>query len=129
MPKCLKQYPISICLLLAILYLSLFNPPEVQLKKITHFDKWVHALMYLGLSAVLWTEYIRAHRRQLRISVLRGMLTSMLIPLIFGGLMEVLQELLTKYREADFHDLIANIIGICLISIVMIIYIVHRNKH
>ena len=39
----LKNYPVSLGLILVITYLSFFTPPKTQLDEITDFDKFVHA--------------------------------------------------------------------------------------
>ena len=44
--KVFKKYPLSIIVLLAIVYLSFFKPPTVSFKTIKHLDKIVHLVMY-----------------------------------------------------------------------------------
>lgn len=45
----LKKYPFSLCVILAILYLSFFTPPKTNLGEIPGFDKFAHTAMYGGL--------------------------------------------------------------------------------
>lgn len=53
----LKKYPISLTIILVVIYLSFFKPPSVEIGKIPGIDKVVHICMYAGLSGMLWIEF------------------------------------------------------------------------
>ena len=61
--KVFKKYPLSVLVLLAIIYLSFFKPPTVSFKTIKHLDKIVHLVMYGGFCTVLWFEYFLTHAK------------------------------------------------------------------
>ena len=59
----IKKYPVSLVIILAVIYLSFFKPPTTDLGTIPNLDKVVHICMYFGMSGMLWLEFLRAHRR------------------------------------------------------------------
>ena len=59
----IKKYPISLFIILTVIYLSFFKPPKTDLSEIPNLDKLVHICMYFGMSGMLWLEFLRAHRR------------------------------------------------------------------
>ena len=59
----IKKYPVSLFIILAVIYLSFFKPPSTEISKIPNIDKIVHICMYFGMSGMLWLEFLRAHRR------------------------------------------------------------------
>ena len=44
----IKKYPISLFIILTVIYLSFFKPPKTDLDEIPNFDKLVHVCMYFG---------------------------------------------------------------------------------
>ena len=67
----IKKYPVSLAVILTVIYLSFFKPPTTELGTIPNLDKVVHICMYFGMSGMLWLEFLRAHRK---IILLYGML-------------------------------------------------------
>ena len=59
----IKKYPVSLFIILTVIYLSFFKPPSTEISKIPNIDKVVHICMYFGMSGMLWLEFLRAHRR------------------------------------------------------------------
>ena len=51
----IKKYPISLFIILTVIYLSFFKPPKTDLNEIPNLDKLVHVCMYFGMK--------RIHRR------------------------------------------------------------------
>ena len=107
--KVLKKYPLSIVVLVVIVYLSLFKPPQSDLCIVKHFDKIVHFVMYGGLCLVLWFEYFFTHSR---LNLRKVFLWIFVAPLAFSGGMESAQSYLTNYRGGDFADFVFNSIGV-----------------
>ena len=59
--RCLRRYPFSCFLIVAIVLLSLLPIPEVKMAEdIPLADKWTHMVMYGVLTLVLWLETWRA---------------------------------------------------------------------
>ena len=50
----IKKYPISLFIILTVIYLSFFKPPKTDLNEIPNLDKLVHVCMYFGMSGMLW---------------------------------------------------------------------------
>jgi VanZ family protein len=74
------------------------------------FDKWVHA----GIFFVLTILGIRGLKRQHTFQAIRN--TSAWITVIwcilYGGVLELLQEVVFEDRSADLYDFIANTFGV-----------------
>ena len=68
----IKKYPISLFIILTVIYLSFFKPPKTDLNEIPNLDKLVHVCMYFGMSGMLWLEFLRAHRRIMLPCGMRG---------------------------------------------------------
>ena len=48
----IKKYPISLFIILTVIYLSFFKPPKTDLNEIPNLDKLVHVCMYFGMSGM-----------------------------------------------------------------------------
>lgn len=105
----IKKYPLSLLIIAAILFLSLFNPPKTKLDPITNIDKIVHVCMYGGLELVIWIEYLRHHDNLNWVKIL---LLGIIFPIVLGGIMEIAQMELTSKRSAEWADFIADSIGV-----------------
>ncbi len=112
----IKTYPISICIILAVIYLSFFKPPQTDIGSIPGMDKVVHVCMYFGLSGMLWLEFIRAHRKT-HAPLWHAWIGAWLCPTLFSGAIELLQEYCTTYRGGDWLDFAANATGALLASL------------
>ena len=111
----LKKYPVSLLVILAVIYLSFFRPPSTELSTIPNIDKVVHVCMYFGMSGMLWLEFLRAHRRD-RAPLWHAWVGALLCPVLFSGLVELLQAYCTTYRGGDWLDFAANTAGALLAS-------------
>jgi len=108
----LKQYPLSIIVVLALFYLSFFKPSDQIASVMGKADKLVHLVMYLGCSMVFWLEWMLAHKGRLKgRTLLKGFIYCFFFPIILGGLIELGQEYLTQYRGGDIMDFVANVCG------------------
>lgn len=107
--RILKQYYKSIIVGLLILWLSLTGNSSLMpghFLNIPYIDKIGHFAMYALFSALLLLDSCNWDRR------VRFRFIILLIPLLFGALMEILQMELTSVRKAEIGDLIADIGGI-----------------
>ena len=107
--KVLQKYPLSISVLLAIVYLSFFKPPTISIVKVRNIDKLLHFVMYGGFCSVLWLEYFLTHSK---VSKKRIFWWGIIAPVILSGLIELGQSCLTDYRGADFLDFVFNSLGV-----------------
>ena len=113
----IKKYPVSLVLILAVIYLSFFKPPTTDLGTIPNLDKVVHIGLYFGMSGMLWLEFLRAHRRD-RTPMWHAWVGAFVCPVLFSGAVELLQAFCTTYRGGDWLDFAANTTGAVLASLV-----------
>lgn len=122
---CLRHYPFSLLVMLAIVLLSLLPMPEIKaLANVRLADKWTHMLMYGTLTFVIWMEYLRRHRQ---LQALRLVCFAFLLPVGMGGALELLQAYGTTCRSGEWLDFVANGIGVCLATVAALI--LHRVRH
>ena len=113
----IKKYPVSLVIILAVIYLSFFKPPTTDLGTIPNLDKVVHICMYFGMSGMLWLEFLRAHRRD-RTPMWHAWVGAFVCLVLFSGAVELLQAFCTTYRGGDWLDFAANTTGAVLASLV-----------
>jgi len=105
----IKQYYKSIIVGLIILWLSLSGSKSLvpgRMLNIPYIDKMGHFAMYAFFSAMLLMDSCRWQTER------RFNYLILLIPLLFGALMEIMQMTLTESRKAETIDLVANIGGV-----------------
>lgn len=113
MLRYLKKYPLSLFIIVIILYLSFFTPPQTDMPEIPYMDKLVHICMYGGLCLFIWIEYLRSHQIMNHPRMIIG---GVILPFILSGAIEWLQSF-TSNRSGDWADLMANLLGILLAAL------------
>lgn len=113
----IKKYPISLLVIAAVIYLSFFKPPQTDMESIPGIDKVVHMGMYFGMSGMLWLEFLRAHRKQ-AVPRWHAWIGAFVCPVLFSGMVELLQAYCTTYRGGDWWDFAANSAGALLASLI-----------
>lgn len=110
---------------LLIAYLSLVKEPVIRLPEDVAFaDKWGHMLAYLLLGVVLVINLLRDDQTK-KILWLVGLI----VPIVYGGLMEIIQGLCCYPRTASWWDWLADIIGTIVgVSIVVGIWSWRRSN-
>lgn len=73
------------------------------------WDKIAHFGMFFMLSAVIMYEYYRLHKNS--ISIVKWLFWGFIIPISYGGVIELLQEFFFVYRGAEWGDFIADAAG------------------
>ncbi len=116
MPTILKRYPLSLLIIAVVTYLSFFRAPSTDLDNIPNIDKVVHVCMYFGMSVVPWFEFLRGHRKG-KASLWHAIIGASLCPLIYGGLVEIVQGCATDYRSGDWLDFYADAAGVLLATL------------
>lgn len=114
MTQYIKNYPISLLIVIIIGYLSFFSPPKTDLNEIPYLDKVVHICMYGGMSTLLWIEYLLRHRTPDMRHLVVGAIIS---PIVMSGGIEILQTICTSTRSGDWLDFIANCTGVIIASL------------
>lgn len=113
----IRKYPVSLFIIIVVAYLSFFKPPQTEMGTIPGMDKVVHVCMYLGLSGMLWIEFARAHRKG-HLPLWHAWIGAFLCPVLFSGMVELLQAYCTTNRSGDWWDFAANTAGALLASLV-----------
>ena len=106
----LKRYILTLLTLIAILCLTFYKPMGiVRTNTVVEIDKMVHFVMYFTLCAVFWYESFK-----ITLTPKKSLMAlfAVIVPIIFSGVMEYLQYLLTSYRTGDLADFIFNTIGV-----------------
>ena len=104
-----NAYLIAIFITIAIAYLSLSNPIQIELPiRITFLDKILHASAYFVLTTS-WLFALRNYPNKKWIGIAL---------FLYGILMEFLQGWLTNNREKDIFDVVANTIGIIFATLI-----------
>lgn len=72
-------------------------------------DKLAHFLAYF-VFAIVWFLFLFFSEKR-KENFKQSLIKSFLICFLFGGMMELLQMLLTSYRSAEWNDMLANTSG------------------
>jgi len=99
-----KLFIIAIIITISITYLSLKKVPKIE-TGINNVDKIYHLIAYFTLS-ISWL--FSFYRKPLLKYVI------VIACILFGIIIEVLQQTLTVYRTGDYKDALANTLGILL---------------
>lgn len=91
---------------LIILYASLIREPHIRLPEVAFGDKWGHMLAYMLLGCVLTFDLIRDKRKNIWVWLL-----GMVIPIVYGGVIELVQGAFFYPRTAEWLDWLADIVG------------------
>ena len=98
---------------LVIFYLCCLIPlddiPEDKFHFFIPTDKIVHFVMYFGLSIVAALSYIC--QKNGHIIVLKLILCAVLLPIVYGGLVEIIQYYCIEGRGGDWYDFLADALG------------------
>ncbi|WP_054852634.1 VanZ family protein [Olleya sp. ITB9] len=110
-----KTLPIiSFSYSLLLLYVCLVNVNEV-VEISSYNDKLTHLIAYFLFTSV-WFLFFYGFQKKTKKQALTG---SFIFAIVFGIIIEVLQKVLTEHRQADYKDVIANVIG-ALIAVIII---------
>ena len=115
----IKKYPFSAICISLIWILSLLPFfPETPLDDVAFIDKWVHFIMYGGTCLVIWVEYVQKHKSP---DYEKLFFWAWLVPVIMGGVLELMQAYCTTTRNGDWLDFAANSKCVTLAGIVGLI--------
>lgn len=128
MKQLLRNFPVTLFIIIVICYLSFFTPPKTDMEEIPYIDKIVHLCMYGGLTGVIWFEYIWHYRKTKWKSLYIG---GILFPVCMSGIIEILQGTCTTDRSGDWCDFIANCVGIglaCILSRYLVMPLIRKKQ-
>lgn len=96
----------SLLVICIIAYGCLLRKPPYMLPPIENGDKWAHWLVFMVLTLVLLWDSKKAGLQSWRMWVL-----AMVFPIVYGGFIEILQELYFYPRTGDWVDWLYDTIG------------------
>ena len=111
------RYPFSIAIILLVTFLSFFKPPKTDMDDVPGIDKLVHTGMYFVMAGLLWLEFYRG-RKKTNAPMWHAWIGAFVCPLVYGGVVELLQEYCTEYRGGEWLDFGANSLGVILAAMV-----------
>lgn len=101
--------------LIAILCLAKFN--DLPSFGVSGADKYVHFTFHFGF-IILWGFYASVKHNEI---VLSAIMRLVVVSILYGILIEILQETLTTTRHADIFDVMANGSGAAIALLVFLI--------
>lgn len=102
-----------------IIVLCLVSFNDLPTVSVSNFDKFVHAAFYFTFT-VLWYLYLRIDDR--KVSNAQLLFKIVAVAVVFGILIEFAQGALTKTRQADAKDALANFTGALLAAFWLFAY-------
>ena len=103
-----------ISIIYSVFITIIFLIPTNEMPKLLHFlipiDKIIHVFIFLALT-FLWLSYINSLLNNTKPIVLFFILV---VCLLYGILIEVIQEFYVSSREVEFFDIIADLLGVSL---------------
>ena len=103
------KYGLSVAVAMTILYLCIMpSPPHVG-GEIPNVDKFEHILMYLILVCALCKNFYQDYTEFYSFKMI---MWTIVAPICFGGVIELLQSYCTTTRSGDWLDWLADILGV-----------------
>ena len=122
----LTKYPFSCIIVIGTWILCFMTIPETPLSSVRFIDKWTHSLIYLVLGISISLEYLRNTKHA---SPQFIVVWVWLIPIIMGGLIEILQSYCTNgNRSGEWLDFFADAIGSTIAVLIGILLVRYRAK-
>lgn len=110
------RYPFSIAIILLVTFLSFFKPPKTDMDDVPGIDKLVHTAMYFVMAGLLWLEFYMGQKKT-NAPIWHAWIGAFLCPLVYGGVVELLQQYCTEYRGGEWLDFAANSLGVILAAV------------
>ena len=105
-----RSYWMSGVVVLIIFGVSVYPfSPDTNLPKFQYSDKLIHLLMYASLAFILFYEYYKD--KHLKSCFRSFYIVLLLFPVIFGGVIEILQQAFFPPRTAEWLDWVSDIVG------------------
>ena len=102
----------SILIISGILYLSFASPSTFKdVPTFANEDKFVHLLMYAGLTGILMFDF-RQYARNRNATITAFLIICILFPVLLGGIVEIIQPIYFPPRTADWFDWFSDITGV-----------------
>lgn len=122
----LTKYPFSCIIVIGTWILCFMTIPETPLSSVRFIDKWTHSLIYLVLGLSISLEYLHNTKQPSPKFIIVWV---WLMPIIMGGLIEVLQSYCTNgNRSGEWLDFFADAIGSTIAVLIGILLARYRAK-
>lgn len=122
----LTKHPFSCIIVIGTWILCFMTIPETPLNSVRFIDKWTHSLIYLVLGLSISLEYLRNTKQPSPKFIIVWV---WLMPIIMGGLIEVLQSYCTNgNRSGEWLDFFADSIGSTIAVLIGILLVRYRAK-
>ena len=122
----LTKYPFSCIIVIGTWILCFMTIPETPLSSVRFIDKWTHSLIYLVLGISISLEYLRNTKQPSPKFIIVWV---WLMPIIMGGLIEVLQSYCTNgNRSGEWLDFFADAIGSTIAVLIGILLVRCRTR-
>ena len=122
----LTKYPFSCIIVIGTWILCFMTIPETPLSSVRFIDKWTHSLIYFVLGISISLEYLRNTNQPNPKFIIVWV---WLMPIIMGGLIEVLQSYCTNgNRSGEWLDFFADAIGSTIAVLIGILLVRYRAK-
>jgi VanZ like family. len=105
----IKKYWISLLFSLLILIACFINPKPLPPSPMSNFDKVVHFFMFLVLGGSIYFENTNHFKVAVRFR--RIAWGTLFFPVLYGGLVELIQNYVSPYRTGDWGDFLWDSIG------------------
>lgn len=125
----IRNYPLSLIFTIFIWVICLIPIPDTPLSEVHLIDKWTHIALYFILSSIIGHEYFSANKRAQKKTLPQQLvLWEWLVPVIMGGLVEIVQATCTNgVRNGDWLDFIADGIGSTLAFLIGLVLVKVRG--
>ena len=122
----LTKYSFSCIIVIGTWILCFMTIPETPLSSVRFIDKWTHSLIYLVLGLSISLEYLRNTKQPSPKFIIVWV---WFLPIIMGGLIEVLQSYCTNgNRSGEWLDFFADSIGSTIAVLIGILLVRYRAK-
>lgn len=122
----LTKYSFSCIIVIGTWILCFMTIPETPLSSVRFIDKWTHSLIYLVLGLSISLEYLRNTKQPSPKFIIVWV---WFLPIIMGGLIEVLQSYCTNgNRSGEWLDFFADAIGSTIAVLIGILLVRYRAK-
>ncbi len=115
---------VALTISLGIAILSLVRINNIPSISAENSDKIYHVIAYFTLSAAWNLFYLNSAKKNTKIKFILSICASIIL---FGIVIEVLQELITSYRTFDLKDMLANSIG-CVTAAIVFAVLLEKLK-
>ncbi|MDR1730089.1 MAG: VanZ family protein [Prevotellaceae bacterium] len=111
MLKFFRIYGLSCVVTLLILYASISTkvPENFEIPRFEGADKIVHFFLYIFLSLAICRDF---YRQSVAFTTRKMIIWAIVLPIAYGGLIELLQGQFFYPRTAEWGDWLADILGV-----------------